>query len=229
MSYQLKRGRIKSLKDIAYESIKEAILSGQLKPGEQLTESEISRQLDISRGPIREAFHQLAMEGLVYSEPYRRTVVAEFSQDEANQVYFPIRQQIERYACIQASTLFSEKDYMFLEECIAEMEVDCREQNIESISRKDADFHRYIVSRCTSGTLSSIWESLAAHFYGKIFFHNRLKWDRPEFSYIPEEHRELLAAIQANDAVLIDSLIHAHIHSTYISEESYSERNDGKC
>ena len=122
MKYQFKRENVKSLRDIAYESIKEAILSSDLQPGEKLTESDLSEQLGISRGPIREAFRQLERDGLVHSQPYKGTVVAEFSMEETDQVYIPIRQQIERYACCQAMELFGEEDYTFLESCITEME-----------------------------------------------------------------------------------------------------------
>ena len=211
MNYQLKRERVRSLKDIAYESIREAILGGNLKAGEKLTESEISEQLGISRGPIREAFRQLEMEGLVHSQPYKGTVVAEFSQEETEQVYIPIRRQVECYACQKAVQIFEEEDYAFLEDCISRMETLCREKDVEAISREDAEFHRYIVTKCTSGVLSTIWESLAAHFYGRIFFQNRLKWERPEFSYVPEEHRELLAAIRSGNRTAIDSVIDIHI------------------
>lgn len=211
MNYQFKRENVKSLRDIAYESIKEAILSNDLQPGEKLTESDLSEQLGISRGPIREAFRQLERDGLVNSQPYKGTVVAEFSTEETDQVYIPIRQQIERYACCQAIDLFEEKDYAFLENCIREMEENCIQRNIGAISRKDSEFHRYIVSKCTSGVLISIWESLAAHFYGRIFFQNRLKWEKPEFSYIPEEHTDLLEAIRKGDKKAINNLIEFHI------------------
>ena len=211
MKYQFKRENVKSLRDIAYESIKEAILSSDLQPGEKLTESDLSEQLGISRGPIREAFRQLERDGLVHSQPYKGTVVAEFSMEETDQVYIPIRQQIERYACCQAMELFGEEDYTFLESCITEMESNCVQRKIEAISRNDAEFHRYIVSKCTSGVLVSIWDSLAAHFYGRIFFQNRLKWEKPEFSYIPEEHRELLEAIRNSNKKAINNLIKIHI------------------
>ena len=211
MKYQFKRENVKSLKDIVYENIKEAILRSDLQPGEKLTESDLSKQLGISRGPIREAFRQLERDGLVHSQPYKGTVVAKISTEEADQVYVPIRQQIERYACCQAIEKFGEDDYDFLESCITEMESNCMERRIEEISRNDAEFHRYIVSNCTSGVLTSIWESLAAHFYGRIFFQNRMKKEKPEFSYIPEEHKELLAAIRSGDQTEIERVIQIHI------------------
>lgn len=212
MSYKLKREPMKSLRDIAYDAIKEAILRSDIAPGEKLTEAKISEQLGISRGPIREALRQLERDGLVQSQPYKGTVVAEFSTEEAERVYVPIRQLIESYAFCRAADIFEDSDYAFLEECIAEMETNCEQRNIEGISRNDAEFHRYVVSRCTSGVLVSIWESLAAHFYGRIFFQNRLKWKTPDFSYIPEEHREILVAVKTGDQSAITDIVKVHIH-----------------
>ncbi|MCI8398487.1 MAG: GntR family transcriptional regulator [Oscillibacter sp.] len=63
MEYKLKREQVKSLRDVAYEAMKEAILSGDIAPGEKLTETDLSNQLSISRGPIREALRQLERGG----------------------------------------------------------------------------------------------------------------------------------------------------------------------
>lgn len=211
MSYKLKREQIRSLRDVAYDAIKEAILSNEIAPGEKLTESAISSQLGISRGPIREALRQLERDGLVQSQPYKGTVVAEFSTEEADKVFTPIRQLIENYACCRAAELFTPNDYAFLEGCILEMETNCTQRDLKAISQNDSDFHRYIVAKCTSGVLTSIWESLAAHFYGRIIFQNRLKCEKPEFTYIPEEHRELLAAIKSGNCDVICDTIKVHI------------------
>ncbi len=211
MDYKFKRENLKSLRDVAYEAIKEAILSNNIKAGEKLTESSISSQLGISRGPIREALRQLERDGLVQSQPYRGTVVAEFSTEEADKVYIPIRQLVEEYACQRAAELFTEEDYQFLNECICKMDAACAQRDLEAASREDAAFHRYIVVRCTSGMLTSIWDSLSAHFYGRIFFQNRLKEEKPEFSYIPEEHRDMLAAIQSGDQAAISKVIKIHV------------------
>ena len=56
-----------SLKNLAYESIKTAIVKGDLPPGQRLLETEIASQMGISRGPVREAIRQLDQEGLTYS------------------------------------------------------------------------------------------------------------------------------------------------------------------
>ena len=211
MNYKFKRENIKSLRDIAYEAIRDAILSNHLAAGEKLTEADLSKQLGISRGPIREAFRQLERDGLVQSQPYKGTVVAEFDTEEAKKVYVPIRQLVEQYACSRAATVFQEEDYEYLNQCISKMEEDCAQRDVETISKDDAEFHRYIVTKCSSCLLTSIWESLAAHFYGRIFFQDRLKQEKPEFSYIPKEHTELIAAMKTGDEQAIMEIIKVHI------------------
>lgn len=211
MSYKLKREPVRSLRDVAYESMKEAILSGVITPGEKLTETDLSNQLGISRGPIREALRQLERDGLVQSQPYRGTVVSEFRTEEADQVYIPIRRMIEIYAFCRAADLFEAHDYGALEAYIQEMEQGCARQDLKAVSRWDAEFHRYVVTKCTSGVLSSIWESLAAHFYGRIFFQNRVKQGTPEFSAVPQNHRDLLSVMHTGDPKGISSILETHI------------------
>ena len=211
MEYKLKREQVKSLRDVAYEAMKEAILSGDIAPGEKLTETDLSNQLSISRGPIREALRQLERDGLVQSQPYKGTVVAEFHTEEADQVYMPIRRMIENYACCQAAIIFEPRDYEILEEYIEKMETHVAQQDLKGMSQTDADFHRYIVTKCTSRVLISIWESLAAHFYGRIYLQNRVKRGTPKFFTIPQKHRSLIAAIRTQDHAVIAAEIEGHI------------------
>ncbi len=206
--FAFKKRAVKSLKDIAYETIKEAILAGDLCSGDRLVESDIAKQMGISRGPIREAFQRLEKDGLLLSSPYRETVVAEMSKQEADEVYVPIRRIVEQYACSRATRKLTEKDYACLTDIIHGIEEGCRAQDLVTITRLDSEFHQHIITRCASPTLLSIWESLSTQIYAHILSQNNYK---AKLDCVAQEHYDLLDAIRAGSQERIAALLEEHI------------------
>ncbi|HWF71944.1 MAG TPA: GntR family transcriptional regulator [Solirubrobacteraceae bacterium] len=76
-----------SLTDSIAGLLRERIVSGRFEPGERLVEAEIARQLQISRGPVREALAQLRAEGLVIDRPRRGSFVAELTMNDVREIY----------------------------------------------------------------------------------------------------------------------------------------------
>lgn len=206
--FEFQKKTIKSLKDVVYDTIKEAILSGKLSAGERLIESEISRQMGISRGPIREAFQHLEQDGLVYSQPYKETVVAELSPREADEVYVPIRRIVELYACSRAKEILTDSDYDILKCLIGDLKIACDAGDMVAATRIDAEFHQYIVTKCASQTLLSIWNSISTQISVRIHAQNKYK---NRFDAIPPEHDDLLDAMRSGSKKDIENLLLQHI------------------
>ncbi len=91
--------------------MREAVITGKFLPGDRLIEEELSQQMGISRGPVREALRQLEQEGLVVSFPYRATEVIGVSDEEVRDVLLPIRLTLERFAFRHALPLLEETDF----------------------------------------------------------------------------------------------------------------------
>jgi len=87
----------RSLAGDAADRIRESILSGGFRPGEHLVEARIAQQLNVSRGPVREAFKLLRAEGLVEEEPRRGTFVVRLEADDVREIY-QLRAAIEGQA-----------------------------------------------------------------------------------------------------------------------------------
>ena len=121
-SFTFSKAPKQSLKNIAYESIKTAIVKGDLQPGTRLLEADIAAQMGISRGPVREAIRQLDQEGLTYSHPHRGTVVLEMNKEETEKVFVPTRRLIESFVAENAYQILTKKDYENLESIISQME-----------------------------------------------------------------------------------------------------------
>ena len=211
--FKLQKEKIQSLKDIAYNSLKEAILSNNIKPGEKIIETDIADQLGISRGPIREAMRQLESDGLLHNSPYRGTIVAQRSEEEASLVYMPMRRTIESYACKRASSIFNDDDFDILYGYITELEEICPTRDYTAASRVDDNFHRYVVSKCCSDMLTSLWNSLSTQFYMRILFQNltQTQQNLPSFDVIPAEHYDYINAIRSRDPDEVDRMIIRHI------------------
>src|SRR5690606_2853928 len=84
-----------SLRERVTEDIREAILQGNIKPGEMLKENDISLQMGVSKGPVRDAIRQLEREGLLMTKPYQGIIVSDLNIKEVKEVIIPIRFNLE--------------------------------------------------------------------------------------------------------------------------------------
>ncbi|MEE9255616.1 MAG: GntR family transcriptional regulator, partial [bacterium] len=79
--------RPKSLSRMVAEEIKEAILKGDLQPGDKLVETDLTQSLGVSRTPLREAFRELAAEGYITVVPHKGSYVSTISEEEVLDLY----------------------------------------------------------------------------------------------------------------------------------------------
>ena len=82
--FQMHMDEYLPLRDVVFNTLREAILTGQLKPGERLMEISLANRLGVSRTPIREAIRKLELEGLVIMIPRKGAKVASITERELN-------------------------------------------------------------------------------------------------------------------------------------------------
>jgi len=99
------RGRIERsrLSDSVYETLLDAIISGQIPPGTIVSELSLAKELDVSRTPVHDALRQLAKDGLIEQRAGRRAVIASFSKDDVYDI-FEMRKLLETAAVRRAAT-----------------------------------------------------------------------------------------------------------------------------
>jgi len=114
--------RYRTTPGLVAEVLREAILLGVLKGGEQLPQDEIAAHLGVSRIPVREAFRQLEAEGLVVFYPHRGAVVSELSNREVEEIY-EIRIALETTAIRLAIPHLSERDVQRAEKVLDEIDL----------------------------------------------------------------------------------------------------------
>lgn len=198
----------RSLRQQVAETLRNAIIHGELAPGDRLREEDLSEQLDMSRGPIREALRQLEQEGLVASFPYRGTVVAQVWGEEVLEVLVPIRATLELFALTHALRRMEERDFRELAGIVEEMDAAAETGNLARVVELDMGFHRLIVER--SGLFHSLqlWEMISPRMRGLFF---RMGPHHTSLDAIAQQHRELLAALESGDERRAHATLREHI------------------
>ena len=144
-----------SLEARVYAELEEAILSGDLKKGEALTELGISEKLGVSRTPVRGALHRLAEEGLIEVSPNRGAVVVGVTIDDLIDIY-RIRMRLEGLAAAMAAVKMTSEGKKALSESVELSEFYLQKQDPEHLKELDTTFHGEIYRACGSRNLCRI-------------------------------------------------------------------------
>ncbi|MGM9920417.1 MAG: GntR family transcriptional regulator, partial [Bhargavaea sp.] len=118
----------KSARDQVIISLRKAIFNGDLKNGEEITQEEIAKILNVSRMPVREAFYALEREGLLHTQQNRRVVVKGVTEEDIKD-HYDIRAMLEGEAAAKAARLAT--DLKDLEEINKEIEKAVRDKNTD--------------------------------------------------------------------------------------------------
>ena len=200
--------RSRSLRQQVAETLRRAIVHGQLAPGERLLEEDLAEQFEISRGPVREALRQLEQEGLIASFPYRGTVVVEIGSDEILQVLVPIRATIEQFAFGHAFGKLEEGDLVAMEAIVDEMSAAADAGDLATVVELDMAFHRIIVERSGQFHSLQVWDLIAPRLRG-IFY--RMGPHHSSLGEIADQHRGLLVELRSGDSERAFTALHDHI------------------
>ena len=186
------------------------ILSHQLSPGERLVQSELAKDLGVSRTPIREAFHQLASEGLVTISAYKGASVADFSLRELEEIYC-VRIALEGYAAFLATQLITQDDLKQLEELVHQMKKFFELGDRLRLLEVNRDFYSFLYGIPKQQRLyDMIMQHLdLANVYRRMAF----SLDSRYMSTVAS-HEELLAVLRRRDAKTAEHLTRLWLRET---------------
>jgi DNA-binding GntR family transcriptional regulator len=199
----------RTLKDLVVASLRSAILYGDIKPGQQLKQEDIATQLGISRMPVREALSQLENEGLIKNIPYKGCTVSTFSADDIREIY-QIRKLLESYATELATVNMTPADIDKLEAVMAKLKDCLAENDIDSYSEWDHQFHDIIFKKSANRRLyqmiKTTWQSFPMYLAYSIPQRIRRSF---------EEQSRILEAIREGDAGKAARLAGRQIETVY--------------
>jgi DNA-binding GntR family transcriptional regulator len=186
--------------------VREAILQGSFRPGEQLVESNIARQLNLSRGPVRDGLKLLEREGLVSIIPRRGAFVARLEKADVWEIA-SLRAVLEGLA---ARILAERKDEMAAErlEAVLRDMAAVGDENPVQFATLDLRFHEILIQVTDHKRLLQFWINLRTQIW--LFIREtRLGGLRPAGSTV-EIHRAILDAIRAGDALEAERVARSH-------------------
>ena len=197
----------KPLRDVVFENLREAILEGNLKPGQRLMEVQLAEQLGVSRTPIREAIRKLELEGLVVMLPRKGAYVADVSLKDIIDV-LEIRASLEGLAASLAAERISEEDINKLEQIMQDFNQGKDDFDVETLLRKDVEFHECIFKATNNVRLHQLINSLWEQVYR---FRVTYISDYESTKNIINEHQLILNAIKEGNRDLAKKYAQEHI------------------
>lgn len=196
----------KTLKNATAVLLTEKILSGEIRPGERLNESELSRQLCISRAPIREALQQLLEQGIVVNIARRGMYVVSLEQEDIQKIN-SLRLVLEAEALRLARSLAKPQELDRLAGLVAKMEEMEPAPTSDSV-RIDMEFHRAVWRLSGNEYLERILTSLTA----PLFAHAMLAYLRSDRQrLVLNSHRPILQFLQGKSKRTAEKVIFTHL------------------
>ena len=152
------------LRDVVFKTLREAILKGNLAPGERLMEIQLANQLGVSRTPIREAIRKLELEGLVIMIPRRGAEVARITEKDLKDV-LEVRTSLEELAISLACERISDASVEALKEALKNFKAAINGGDVTKIAERDVAFHDIIFAATDNARLIQIVNNLREQMY----------------------------------------------------------------
>ena len=216
--------KFRSKREVVYQSLREQILSGELKPGARLIIDEISADLSVSPIPVREALQHLQSDGLVTIEPYIGAHVTKIDMSLIHEV-FALLEALEIISSQSACRRMSEIDFAEMELLLRRM--DAEVEHPEQWSQGNLQLHQFI---CDQAGMSLVKE-----FFLRIGDH----WDRLRRYYLKDvsvhripaaqcDHWKLLEALRTRNPDQVAEVVRNHNRSAladYLAYLKHTEQN----
>lgn len=212
----------RTLREVAYERIKDAIQNGGLEPGEPLSELQLSKLLGISRTPVREALQQLAQEGLVQVIPGRAVTVASRSVKDVLDVVH-MRSLLEPEMARLVAESVTAGQIAVLQQAIQGMEAALQDDDYGAWSKADGVFHDTMRESCPNHLLGDTVVQLrdrVHHLANTDSKHNPAR-----LTACTAEHREVVEAISDHDGPRAELCMRTHL--TKLRESMFNKLTYG--
>ena len=201
------------LRDVVFITLRQAILKGELAPGERLMEIRLANMLGVSRTPIREAIRKLELEGLVVMIPRRGAEVAGISEKSLRDV-LEVRRSLEELAMDLAVQRMDSGRMEDLERAQAEFVEAISASDLIRIAQADENFHDVIYAGTENEKLVQMLNNLRDQMY-----RYRLEYikDTGKRQILKVEHERMMDALRHRDRELAKRTAREHIDNQEIT------------
>ena len=196
------------LRDVVFNTLRQAIITGEFAPGERLMEIVLAERLGVSRTPVREAIRKLELEGLVVMVPRKGAEVARITEDSLKEV-LEVRCALEKLAVVLSCQRITEEGKEKLKKAHEDFVESVPTKDILEIATRDEAFHECIFELTNNKRLLQIVNNLKEQMY-----RYRMEYVK-DIAYhedLVREHEQLLEAILSGDEEQAESIMNNHIH-----------------
>lgn len=186
-----------SLREQVVERVRTAIIEGRLKPNDHITEVTLTKQLGVSRTPVREALILLEREGLVISSPNRGCFVRVFTEQDINHI-FSMRTTLENFASEIVIDRISDVDIDHLRQLIEIQRIGIAEADFKRVRSVDMSFHHYLIDLSNHPILQKNWTELVAQIAAVLYLRAEAIPDYDEMLAI-QDHNLIVNALEQHD------------------------------
>lgn len=197
------------LRDVVFNTLREAILKGELKPGERLMELQLAAKLGVSRTPIREAIRMLEQEGLAVTMPRKGAEVARMTEKDMEDV-LQIRAALDELAVQIAVEKITEEQLEILEEARIAFEQSIQTGNVKKIAQADVKFHDAIYQATDNAKLVTMLNNLREQMY-----RYRVEYLKEKKTYptLLEEHKAIVEGLRKRDRKQVSECMRDHVRN----------------
>lgn len=196
----------KAKKDIAYQILRNEILSGKIPGGSHITESSISKRLNVSRTPVREALQRLTQERLITALPRAGYIIADLSNEDIQDI-FSARFEIEALVIKKAARHITDTELKMLKDNIETARQHILNGELEQVTLLDLEFHTIIYKAARSKAFYRICKNLGEL---TMKYRHGLNLDKNLWNEAIKNHETILAALASQDADKAFQAIMAH-------------------
>lgn len=201
------------LRDVVFNILRQAIITGEFAPGERLMEIALAERLGVSRTPVREAIRKLELEGLVVMIPRKGAEVARITEKDLRDV-LDVRCALEELGACLAAERINDEGKRALKHALVDFEKAIESGDTAEIADKDMDFHDVIFEIVNNPRLTTIVNNLR-----ELIYRYRLEYVK-DFDYhdtLLREHRLITEAIFSGDGEKARKIMKTHIYNQEIT------------
>ena len=207
MDFEVNMNEYLPLRDVVFNTLRKAILRGELKPGERLMEIQLANKLGVSRTPIREAIRKLELEGLVLMIPRKGAEVAQITEKNMQDV-LEVRKALEELSVQLACERITPEQVEEMKMATEDFRKVLKSGDVTKIAEADVKFHDIIFAATNNQRLITLLNNLREQMYRFRVEYLKQKECYPQ---LLEEHDKLIALISGGEVEEACELMGCHI------------------
>ncbi|MFZ4453125.1 GntR family transcriptional regulator [Salibacterium aidingense] len=214
----------KSMRNEVYASLRREITSLKLEPGCPISENDISKRLQVSRTPVREAFLRLSQEDLITVYPQKTTIVSLIDLDQLEETRF-MREYLEAAVARSACERLPEKHQARLASIIESQKEKAANNELINFYKLDDEFHASLYEGCDKQRILTVVQDMMSKNFNRVrvlSLSEKLNTD-----IIISQHEEMLNAIKAQDKEAAEQVVRKHLQLVTIDREELEKKFPG--